>query len=129
MGPTIHSSSESHKPIAQDGHVKLFGFLPSIQVISAHLPHRIDVLMGSSKVVSILNIGLPASRISIADGSHSLEIWDFAPLSPMFIPTINRITPPIERGAERAMENGEPPLRVSPEPIAMHSHAEIMVFN
>ncbi|GIS49929.1 MAG: hypothetical protein Ct9H90mP24_2210 [Methanobacteriota archaeon] len=109
--------------------MKVLGFLPSIQVISAHLPHSIDVLIGSSKVVSILNIGLPASRNSMAEGSHS----SFKEISqgsfPMAIPTINRITPPMERGAESPMENVDPSLRVSPEPIAMHSHAEMMVFN
>ena len=109
--------------------MKVLGFLPSIQVISAHLPHSIDVLIGSSKVVSILNIGLPASRNSMAEGSHSLCKGDFSASLPMVIPTINRTTPPMERGAESPMENVDPSLRVSPEPIAMHSHAEMMVFN
>ncbi|MEC8171580.1 MAG: hypothetical protein VX057_04580 [Candidatus Thermoplasmatota archaeon] len=47
----------------------------------------------------------------------------------MAIPTISSITPPMERGAESPMENVEPPLRMSPEPIAMHNQAEMMVFN
>jgi len=109
--------------------VKALGFRPSIQVISAHLPHSIDVLIGLSKVVSILNMGLPASRNSMAEGSHSSCRGDFSASFPMAIPTISSITPPIERGAESPMENVEPSLRMSPEPIAMHSQAEMMVFN
>jgi hypothetical protein len=109
--------------------VKVLGFLPSVQVISAHLPQSIDVLIGLSKVVSILNIGLPASRNSAAEGSHSMCDGDFSASFLIVIPTNNRTTPPMERGAESPMENVDPSLRVSPEPIAMHSHAEIMVFN
>ena len=109
--------------------MKALGFLPSVQVISAHLPQSIDVMIGLSKVVSILNIGRPASRNSSAEGFHSLCKGGFSASFPMVIPTINRATPPMERGAESAIENVDQLLRVSPEPIAMHSHAEMMVFN
>ena len=110
--------------------MKPSGFFPCSQVILAHLPHSIDVLTGSSKVVSILNMGLPASGISVATGSHSSAISaDFSLLFPIEIPQISSITPPIERGAESAMENEDPSLRVRPEPRAMQNHAEMMVFS
>tara|TARA_B100000683_G_scaffold92534_1_gene91418 strand:- start:1709 stop:1873 length:165 start_codon:yes stop_codon:yes gene_type:complete len=35
----------------------------------------------------------------------------------------------MERGAESPMEKVDPSLRVSPEPIAMQSQAEMIVFN
>ena len=74
-------------------------------------------------------MGLPASRNSMAEGSHSLCMGELSASFPMAIPTINSITPPIERGAESPMEIADPSLRVSPEPIAMHSQAEMIVFN
>ena len=129
LASLAHSSSDFHRSTPQDGHVNVLGFLPSFQVISAHLPHSIEVLIGSSKVVSTLNIGLPASRNSMADGSHSSFNENSSASFPIAIPTTSRITPPMERGTESPRENVDPSLRVSPEPIAMQSQAEMMVFN
>jgi hypothetical protein len=104
----LHSSSELHSSAPHDGQVKLRGFFPSTHSIFAHLPHSTDVLIGSSKVESILNIGRPASGMSEAFGVQESSLTvDFAFSSPMKSPKISRMTPPMDRGADNDMENIE----------------------
>ena len=68
----------------------------------AHLPHSIDVLKGSSKVVSILNIGRPASGMCEALGDQEWGAIIFFPSSSAIeSPRISRATPPIDKGADK----------------------------
>ena len=77
------------------------GFFPSTNSIFAHLPHKIDVLNGSSRVVSILYIGLPASGMYDALGVQGSSTDPaFRSSASIERPSIKRMIPPIDNGAE-----------------------------
>ena len=67
----------------------------------AQRPQRMDVLIGPSKVVSTLNIGLPASGIRDCSGIQEEISSASNELSASIdSPTIKRMIPPIDMGAE-----------------------------
>jgi len=94
-----------------------------------HLPQSIDVLIGLSKVVSILNIGRPASGMYEALGVHEASsIAVFLSSSPMESPRISRMTPPADRGTAKDVENGEVSYRIRLVPNAIHIQPEMTTF-
>ena len=109
--------------------MKFFGFFPSTHSIFAHLPQSIEVLIGSSKVVSILNIGRPASGMYEALGVHeSSSIAVFLSSSRKESPRISRMTPPTDRGAARDVENAEVSYKIRLVPKAIHIQPEMTIF-
>ena len=91
-----------------DGQVKWLGFFPSTQSIFAHLPHNIEVLTGSSRVVSILNIARPASGMNEALGIQDSCANSVFPSSlSIERPRIRRIIPPMDNGADIDMASME----------------------
>lgn len=67
---SIENHSSSHRRMLQKLHEKREGFRPSTQTTLPHLPHSIDVRIGSFSVVSTLYIALPASGSKEASGTH-----------------------------------------------------------
>ena len=125
-----YSSSVSQSIARHSGHLYAFGLGPSNHSRFVHLPQRTDVRIGSSKVVSTLSIGLPASGIAICSGAQEeiaceSMVWS----SPLDSPTRRRIIPPIESGAASDREKGEDSAREIPAPMAMHIQPAITVFN
>ena len=126
----IHSSSECHSSIPHDGQVNWLGFFPSTQSILAHLPHNIEVRIGSSRVVSILNIGRPASDINEASGvQESCALIFPSSSSTMLSPIMSKIIPPIDKGTDIDIEKAELSYRMILDPNAMHIQAEITIFS
>ena len=96
----------------------------------AHLPHNIEVLIGSSRVVSILNIGRPASAINEASGVQESSVGTvLPPSSSMESPRIRSITPPIDSGTDNDIAKAELSYRIMPDPRAMQIQAEITIFS
>lgn len=126
----IHSSSEYHSSIPHDGQVNWLGFFPSTQSILAHLPHNIEVRIGSSRVVSILNIGRPASDINEASGVQESCALIFLSSSPtMLSPIMSKIIPPIDKGTDIDIEKAELSYIMILDPNAMHIQAEMTIFS
>ena len=87
-----------------------------------------DVFIGSCKVVSTLNMGLPASGIRVASGTHEETS---SVLSPPLIdsPMIRSPRPAREMGAATEMSKADPSDRIAPAPIRMHSQPEMTRFS
>ena len=126
----IHSSSECHSSIPHDGQVNWLGFFPSTHSILAHLPHNIEVRIGSSRVVSILNIGRPASDINEAFGvQESCALICLLSSASMLSPRMSNIIPPIDKGTDIDIAKAEFSYRIILDPNAMHIQAEMMIFS
>ncbi len=105
--------------------MKLVGFFPSISSRCAHLPHRTVVIVGESSVVSILNIGLPASGIVESSGVHFL-VRVSSSMESLGIERPNKSTtnPPRESVAARYNEKSDGLESIAPVPNAMQTQAE-----
>ena len=105
-----YSSSSLHNSISQIGHTKECGLPPSDQCTLPHLPQSTEVLIGSTRVVSIRYIGPPASGNKSDSGSQFLIIlWSTDSSFFIPIPNTKRTTPAIEMGAAKAREKGDDP--------------------
>ena len=125
-----YSSSVSQSIARHSGHLYAFGLGPSNHSRFVHLPQRTDVRIGSSKVVSTLNIGLPASGIAIFSGAQEDIACESKVGSPsMDSPAKRRIIPPIDSGAASDREKREASAREIPDPMAMQIPPAITVFN
>ena len=87
------------------------------------------VIVGESSVVSILNIGLPASGIVESSGVHflvrvssSLESWGIER------PKTSRPIPPRETVVERYNEKSDGLEMIAPVPNAMQTHPDTMML-
>ena len=82
------------------GQSNVFGLFPSNQYKLAHLPHNIEVLIGSTRVVSTLYMIRPESGILERSGSHA-AIFSGSTLSSSLYsnPTNNNISPNTAIGA------------------------------
>jgi len=120
-----YSSSDSQRRVEHELQEWIFGFVPSSQSRLPHLPHRTEVLIGGSKVVSIRYITRPASGILVESGSHAAT-FSGSTFSSTAIPNpATRSTiPEIASGAAMARAKAETPdVRMMPLPSAMQTHA------
>jgi len=92
-------------------------------------PHNIDVRMGSSRVVSILYIGLPASGkvdepgVQLETSELLISLGSAQPIA-----YSNRKIPTNENGAAMEIEMGELSMNTMPVPKAMQVQATNTIF-
>ena len=123
-----YSSSWFHKSMAHTGHLNALGLLPSTHSRFPHAPQRTDVLIGSSKVVSTLNITLPASGsvsgLGAQFGSASRPIWDL----PLDSAIKRRGNPAISSGLPTNNPIGSGSVKTNPVPRSVQLHPAMRRF-
>ena len=123
-----YSSSWFHKSMAHTGHLNALGLPPSTHSRFPQAPQRTDVLMGSSKVVSTLNITLPASGsvsgLGAQFGSASRPIWDL-PLDSAIKRSGN---PAISSGLPTNNPIGSGRVKTNPVPRSVQLHPAMRRF-
>ena len=123
-----YSSSWFHKSMAHTGHLNALGLPPSTHSRFPQAPQRTDVLMGSSKVVSTLNITLPASGsvsgLGAQFGSASRPIWDL-PLDSAIKRSGN---PAISSGLPTNNPIGSGSVKTNPVPRSVQLHPAMRRF-
>ena len=123
-----YSSSWFHKSMAHTGHLNALGLPPSTHSRFPQAPQRTDVLMGSSKVVSTLNITLPASGsvsgLGAQFGSASWPIWDL----PRDSAIKRRGNPAISSGLPTNNPIGSGSVKTNPVPRSVQLHPAMRRF-
>ena len=123
-----YSSSWFHKSMAHTGHLNALGLPPSTHSRFPQAPQRTDVLMGSSKVVSTLNITLPASGsvsgLGAQFGSASRSISDL----PLDSAIKRRGNPAISSGLPTNNPIGSGSVKTNPVPRSVQLHPAIRRF-
>lgn len=114
--------------MAHTGHLNALGLPPSTHSRFPQAPQRTDVLMGSSKVVSTLNITLPASGsvsgLGAQFGSASRSIWDL----PLDSAIKRRGNPAISSGLPTNNPIGSGSVKTNPVPRSVQLHPAMRRF-